>query len=232
MSFESTFTTALPREANLKVHFKESLESPRKMQALFFQSSMLGNRNVFPFPMLLPRETPLAFPREQTHTLKFILILTLHSLFAITQPLATYSTTFGNLSQVAFNKQTKASRLQMELVPVFKKGLLRFDSSTTQGHSIFLSWITVSIIQNLWSIFSPQDVSQKIFVMMIKIRTKRLASSLDTQLMFSLGLSDNSKRHFRLQCLVFQSFFLTKAFERTCVFACKLTLHIQMQLWT
>jgi hypothetical protein len=64
---ESTFTTALPREANLKVHFKESLESPRKTQALFFQSSMLGNGNVFPFPMLLPRETPLAFLREQTH---------------------------------------------------------------------------------------------------------------------------------------------------------------------
>ena len=34
--------------------------------------------------------------------------LTLNFLFMTTQPLATYAMTFGNLSQVAFDKQTKA----------------------------------------------------------------------------------------------------------------------------
>ncbi len=118
----------------------------------------------------------------------------------------------------------------MELALVFKKGLLRFDSSTTREHNIFLSWTTVSIIQNHRSIFSPQDVSQRNFSTLMGIQTKRLASNPDTRLMFLLGLLDSSRRHSRLQCLVFQSFFLTKALERTSKFACNVTHLIQTQL--
>jgi len=57
------FTMAFPREANPKVHFKESLEFPREMQA----------------SLVLPRETPLAFLREQTH------LVALHHLPTLTQ---------------------------------------------------------------------------------------------------------------------------------------------------
>jgi hypothetical protein len=50
---EFTFTAALPREeANLKVHFKGSLESLREMQASL---------------VVLPRKASLAFPRKQMH---------------------------------------------------------------------------------------------------------------------------------------------------------------------
>jgi len=195
--------------------------------------------------LVLPRETALAFPREQAHvvslhhlptltqnnwTLKFILTLTLHSLFALTRPLATSATTFRNLFQVAFDKRTKALQLQMRLVLVFKKGLSRFDSSTMQGHSMFSFWTTVCITQNCRSIFFPQDASQRNFSMPMGIQTKRLASNPDTQLMFLLGLLDSSRRHFRLQRPVFQSFFLTKAFERTNHFACNATPLMQTQL--
>ena len=140
--------------------------------------------------------------------------------------------TFGNVSKVAFNKQTKALWLQMGLVLVLKKVLLRFDSLTTREHSISLSWITVSIIQNLQLIFSPWDISQRNFSMQMEIRMKRLVSSLESRLMFLPGLSGSSRRHFPLQCLVYQIFFLTKAFKHTSHFECKLTLLMQMQSWT
>jgi len=193
---DSTFIlAALPREVN--VHFKESIMLLREIH---FKESLV-----------LPRETDLAFPREQTHlvslhhlptltqnncTLKFILTLTLHSLFAITQPLATSAMTFGNLFQVAFDKRTKALQLQMGLVLVFKKGLSRFDSSTMQGHSIFSFWTTVCVTRNRQSIFFPRDISQRNISMPMGIQTKRLASNPDTQLMFLLGLLDSSRRHF------------------------------------
>ena len=79
----------------------------------------------------------------------------------------------------------------MGLALVFKKGLLRFDSLMMQEHNIFLSWTTVSIIQNLRSISSQRDALQKNSLMRMEIRTKRLASNTDTQLMFSHGLSSN-----------------------------------------
>ena len=140
--------------------------------------------------------------------------------------------TFGNVSKVGFNKQTKALWLQMGLVLVLKKVLLRFDSLTMREHSISLSWITVSIIQNLQLIFSPWDISQRNFSMQMEIRMKRLVSSLESRLMFLPGLSGSSRRHFPLQCLVYQIFFLTKAFKHTSHFECKLTLLMQMQSWT
>jgi hypothetical protein len=57
---ESTLTAALPREASLKVHFKESLVLPREMQVSFLLARETAS-------LVFLRETLLAFPREQTH---------------------------------------------------------------------------------------------------------------------------------------------------------------------
>jgi hypothetical protein len=117
----------------------------------------------------------------------------------------------------------------MGLVLVFKMVLLKFDSLMMQEHSISSFWTTVSIIQILQFIFSLQDVLQRNSLMQMVIWTRKLTSSLDTQRTFLLGLLDISRRHFLLQCLVFQSFFPAKVFEHTHHFAIKLDLHMQMQ---
>ncbi len=63
--------------------------------------------------------------------------------------------TFGNLSKVPFNKQTKALQLQMGLVLVFKMALSRFHLSMMREHGISSFWKTVSIIPTHLSIFFP-----------------------------------------------------------------------------
>ncbi len=237
---DSMFPTVLPREASLKVHLKESLVLPTEMQA-----SLAPLRETA--SSVLPRETSLALPREQMHlvllhhlqmstqnnwTCKFILILTQFSLFVITQPLAIYVMTVGNLSRVPFNKRTQALQLRMGLVLVFKKALSRFNLSMTQEHSIDSFWKTVSIIPTHLSIFFPRDNLQRNSLMQMEIRMKKLASNLDIQLMCLPGLLGSSRRRFPLRSLVTQSFFSTKDFTRTSHFACKLILHMWIQLWT
>jgi hypothetical protein len=102
------FIMVLPRETSIKVHLKGSLALPREMQASLapLRKTALS---------VLPRETSLAFPREQMHLVSLhhlqMLIqnnLTQFSLFVITQPLAIYVMTFRNLFRVPFDKQTKA----------------------------------------------------------------------------------------------------------------------------
>jgi hypothetical protein len=68
--------------------------------------------------------------------------------------------------------------------------------------------------------------------MQMAFQTRRLALNLDIQLMFLPGLSGSSRRLFPLWYLVFQRSFLMKDFKRTNLFACKLDLHMQMQLQT
>jgi hypothetical protein len=67
----------------------------------------------------------------------------------------------------------------------------------------------------------------------MEVRMKKLASNLDIWLMCLPCLLGSSRRRFPLQCLVSQSFFLTKDFVCTSHFACKLIFHmwIQLQIW-
>ena len=115
----------------------------------------------------------------------------------------------------------------MELALVYKKGLSRFASSTMREHNIYLSLITVFIIQNLGPIFFLRDVLLKIFSILMEIRTKRLVLNRDTRHMFSLGLLGNSRKRFQLQFLAFQRFYLMKDFVHTSCSICKLTLLMQ-----
>jgi hypothetical protein len=95
---------------------------------------------------------------------------------------------FRNLSRAPFDKLTKASRLQMKWVLVFKKVLLKFDSLTMRKHSISSFWTTVSIIQIFQLILSLRDILQRNSLMQMAIQTRKLASSLDTQPTFLPGL--------------------------------------------
>jgi hypothetical protein len=99
-AINSIFTTVLPREASLKVHLKGSLVLPREMRASsapLRETASLGFREKDIFGVS-KRANAFGF------TCKFILILTQFSLLVITQPLAIYVMTFGNLSRVPFDK--------------------------------------------------------------------------------------------------------------------------------
>ncbi len=137
------------------------------------------------------------------------------------QPLGTFVTIFENSFLDHFVKQTKVSLLLTGLAHAYKRELFDFIWTTMMASNIFLSWITVSIIQTRRSICYQQRDLEKNSSMNRIIPKGKQELNLGTRPMYWHGPSGTSKRLFQHNSLAYPNCYLMRVFKHTSHFACK-----------